>query len=129
MSEKNVYAPICKTYKPFDPPTSNPIFIPTDLKTCSHVFLRYDAVRKPLQPIYDGPFQVLQRGEKTLTILQNGRESVISIDRVKPAYLDKPVTENSASVFHSYPPDKKTGKPILVTRSGRHVRFPDCYKV
>ncbi|VUZ54259.1 unnamed protein product [Hymenolepis diminuta] len=28
-------------------PTSNPIFIPTDLKTCSHVFLRHDAVRKP----------------------------------------------------------------------------------
>ncbi|VUZ52707.1 unnamed protein product [Hymenolepis diminuta] len=95
--------------------TSNPIFIPTDLKTCSHVFLHHDAVRKPLQPIYDGPFK-------------NGRESVVSMDRVKPAYLDKPVTENSASVFHSKPPDMVTGKSILVTRSGRYVRLPDRYK-
>ncbi|VUZ56064.1 unnamed protein product [Hymenolepis diminuta] len=50
------------------------------------------------------------------------------MDRVKPAYLDKPVTENSASVFHSKPPDKETEKPIPVTRSGRHVRPPDRYK-
>ncbi|VDL58878.1 unnamed protein product [Hymenolepis diminuta] len=42
---------------------SNPIFIPTYLKTCSHTFLPHDAVRKPLQPIYDGSFNVLQRGE------------------------------------------------------------------
>ncbi|VUZ44762.1 unnamed protein product [Hymenolepis diminuta] len=54
---------------------------------------------------------------------------VVSIDRVTPAYLDKPVIENSASVFHSKPPDKETGNPIVVSRSGRHVRFPDRYKV
>ncbi|VUZ51983.1 unnamed protein product [Hymenolepis diminuta] len=70
----------------------NPIFIPTDLKTCSHILLCHDAVRKPLQPIYDGPFKVLKRGEKTFTILQNGKESAIPIDGVRPAYLDKRVT-------------------------------------
>ncbi|VUZ50496.1 unnamed protein product [Hymenolepis diminuta] len=96
-------------------PTSNPIFIPTDPKTCSHVFPRHDAVRNPLQPIYDGSFK-------------NGRESVVSIDCVKPAYLNKPVIENSASVFYPKSPDKETGKPIVVTRSGRHVPFPDRYK-
>ncbi|VUZ40557.1 unnamed protein product, partial [Hymenolepis diminuta] len=66
---------------------------------------------------------VLQRSEKTLTILQNGRESVVSIDRVKPAYLDKPVTENSSSVFHPKLPDKETGKPRVVTRSGRQQNY------
>ncbi|VUZ43745.1 unnamed protein product [Hymenolepis diminuta] len=81
-------------------PTSNPIFIPADLTTCSHVFLRSDSVRKPLPPIYDGPFRVLQKGKRALTIPQNGRKSVVSIDCVKSAHLDKPVTENSASVFH-----------------------------
>ncbi|KAM3181224.1 hypothetical protein ACTXT7_014779 [Hymenolepis weldensis] len=35
-------------------PTSNPIFTPIDLKSCSHVFLRHDAVQNPIQLIYDG---------------------------------------------------------------------------
>lgn len=38
---------------------SNPLFIPTDLKTCSHIFLPHDVVNKPPQPTYDGPFKVL----------------------------------------------------------------------
>ncbi|VUZ42683.1 unnamed protein product [Hymenolepis diminuta] len=41
--------------------------------------------------------------------------------RVKPAYLDKLVTKSITSVFHSNPPDKETEKPILVSRSGRHI--------
>ncbi|VUZ56152.1 unnamed protein product, partial [Hymenolepis diminuta] len=51
------------------------------------------------------------------------------IDHIKPAYLDKPLTENSASVFHSKPSDKGTGRPVVVTRSRRHVRLPDRYNV
>ena len=30
------------------------------VSTATHVFLRHDAVRKPLQPPYDGPYQVLK---------------------------------------------------------------------
>ncbi len=36
-----------------------PSFLDPYLKTCSHVFLRCDRVRRPLQPPYDGPCQVL----------------------------------------------------------------------
>jgi cleavage and polyadenylation specificity factor subunit 1 len=32
-----------------------------DLYTCSHVFLRTDAVKSPLQPQYSGPYEVIKR--------------------------------------------------------------------
>ncbi|VDL60513.1 unnamed protein product [Hymenolepis diminuta] len=110
-------------------PVFDPIFFLADLKTCSSIFLPLGAVRKPLQPIYVGPFKALPRDEKTFTILQNGQESVVSMDRVKPAYLDKLVTENASPVFHPNPSVRETKKPISVTHSGRHVCFPDRYKV
>ncbi|VUZ48853.1 unnamed protein product, partial [Hymenolepis diminuta] len=43
------------------------------------------------------------------------------IGRVKPAYLDKRVTENTSPVFHPNPLIKEPEKPILVTRSGRNI--------
>ncbi len=49
-------------------------FLDPRLKTCSHVFLRCDRIRRLLQPPYDGPCQVLSRGDKTFKILPNGRE-------------------------------------------------------
>ena len=55
------------------------------LSTATHVFLRVDAVRRPLVPPYLGPFEVLQRSEKTFIILQNGRRETVTIDRLKPA--------------------------------------------
>ncbi|KAM3181933.1 hypothetical protein ACTXT7_013379, partial [Hymenolepis weldensis] len=57
---------------------------------------------------------------KRFTILQSGKESVVSMDRIKPAYLDKLVTENVTSRFPSNPPVKETEKLMPVTRSGRH---------
>lgn len=34
-------------------------FTHKDLYSCSHVFIRVDSTRKPLQPPYDGPYEVL----------------------------------------------------------------------
>ena len=63
-------------------------FIPQSLASVSHVFLRVDAVRRPLTAPYDGPFPVLELGPKTFRILKNNKEVVVSIDRLKPAFLD-----------------------------------------
>ncbi|KAM3184219.1 hypothetical protein ACTXT7_008807 [Hymenolepis weldensis] len=52
----------------------------------------------------------------------NGKKFAVSMDRVKPAYLDRLVTENANPVFQSNPPVKETEKPIPAARSGRH--FP-----
>ena len=54
----------------------------------THVFVRYDAVKKPLQQPYNGPFKVIKRTNKHFTVDCNGRQSVISIDHLKPAFLE-----------------------------------------
>ncbi|GFW74947.1 probable RNA-directed DNA polymerase from transposon X-element [Trichonephila clavipes] len=45
-------------------------------------------MKKPLQAPYDGPFKILHRTDKTFDVDINGRKSTISIDRVKPAFLE-----------------------------------------
>ena len=55
------------------------------LSSATHVFLRTDAVRRPLVPPYDGPFKILERSPKTFTILKSNKSVVVSVDRLKPA--------------------------------------------
>ena len=62
--------------------------IPEDLRQSPFVFIRRDSHRKPLQCPYDGPFKVLDAGEKFFKVDYGGREEIISIDRLKPAHLD-----------------------------------------
>ena len=62
--------------------------VPPGLRSVDFVFVRHDAHRGPLRPPYDGPFRVLQRGDKSLVVDVGGRPETISVDRVKPAHLD-----------------------------------------
>ena len=67
--------------------------------------MRHDTVKKPLQPPYDGPFQVFQRNDKHFTLDIAGKKKVVSLDRLKLAYMDNslpfiddsPVTTDSKS--------------------------------
>ncbi|XP_064481982.1 uncharacterized protein LOC135394872 [Ornithodoros turicata] len=68
-------------------PSSLQVFVHPQLATATHVFLRHDATRNPPQPPYDGPFLVHSRQGKTLTIHLPNRLEVVSVDRVKPAFL------------------------------------------
>lgn len=82
------------------PPRSSDhrIFVHPDLASSTHVFLRRDAVKAPLTPSYDGPYRVLNKTQKSATILLNGREEVVSLDRLKPAYLETPPNELRADI-------------------------------
>jgi cleavage and polyadenylation specificity factor subunit 1 len=63
------------------------MFILKDLYTCSHVFLRTDAMKSPLQPPYTGPYQVVKRlGEFLFVIRVEGKEITISTEKLKPVY-------------------------------------------
>ncbi|BHF76161.1 hypothetical protein SprV_0501925900 [Sparganum proliferum] len=58
-----------RTLSPVPPRSSaSPSYLEKDLATCSHVYLRCDRVRRPLEPPYIGPFWVLSRGPKAFRI-------------------------------------------------------------
>lgn len=59
-----------------------------ELSTCSHVFVRTDAVRTSLQQPYEGPYQVVRRNDKYFTIVIRGKENTVSINRLKPCFAE-----------------------------------------
>ncbi|XP_064469741.1 uncharacterized protein LOC135384469 [Ornithodoros turicata] len=69
-------------------PDPTEVYVHRDLLTCTHVFVRVDAVRKPLQPSYNGPYPVSSRTPKHFTLRINGKDDQASIDRLKPAYTE-----------------------------------------
>lgn len=75
------------------------VFESKELSSCTHVFVRNDAVKKPLQPPYDGPFLVIARTPKYFTISMRNREVNISKDRIKPAFILAP---NAVQHDHQY---------------------------
>ncbi|VDN96356.1 unnamed protein product [Rodentolepis nana] len=62
-----------------------------DLSTCPFVFVRVDSEKRPLQPPYEGPYKVLKRKPKYFILDRNGNKDSVSIDRLKPAYLECPI--------------------------------------
>ncbi len=72
-------------------------FVSDQLTTCTHVFVRHDAVRKPLRPPYDGPYLVLERHAKYFLLDIDSRRKSASIDRLKPAHLEMSSTDAVAS--------------------------------
>lgn len=76
------------TLQPVPPRSSQrKTFVSQDLADCTHVFIRVDAVHPPLTQPYQGPYRVLRRTRKTVTVDRNGNLDSVAIDRVKPAYL------------------------------------------
>ena len=120
-------------------PTSHhnhrPTHVSKDLSTCTHVFVRHDAVRKPLQPPYDGPFEVTKRSPKYFTVLIKGQKHTISLDRLKPAHLEEqlgippatptPPVSSTPPPVRSVTPSSGQQQTVRHTRSGRRVHFPD----
>ena len=99
--------------------------ISNDLATCTHVFVRNDAVRKPLHPPYNGPFLVVG-WRKHYTIDYKGQPTTISLDRIKVAHPDSAPPNPHPEPRTEIPP---TSFPSSLTRratcSGCHVHWPD----
>lgn len=111
-------------------------FVFRDLETSPYVFLRHDAIGDPLQPPYYGLYKVIERGKKTFTIKINNKNVIVSIDRLKPAFLLDDNIEH-----HSTEKRNVTTSPAVrneqsegdsrvhhTTRAGRKVSFPDRFQ-
>lgn len=98
------------------------IFVQRDLNTSSHVFIRDDSIRPSLSHPYDGPYEVIERNSKYFKVIIGKRQVNISIDRMKPAYLPELEPQQQLS---TQPSTQLTEVPSRITRSGRHVQFPD----
>ena len=92
------------------------------LQSCSHVWVGRDGHVKPLEPLYDGPFLVMTRSEKTFQLQIGAELQSISIDRLKPVHSDtevsvqqprkrgRPPRQPEPSTTNP-PPQKKRGRP------------------
>src|SRR5215469_686949 len=122
------------TWKPTSPrPAQFHSYIPKDLSLCSHVFIRHDSYRTPLQAKYDGPFLVLKKKEKYFSVRIRNQTENISVDRLKPAFFEttfstsllSPITTNSPTLTVTYssplPSLSLTSPP---PRSSPHLSLP-----
>lgn len=130
-------------------PTSNHsrtyTYIPKALDTTTHVFVRVDNVKRPLQAPYHGPYEILERSPKYYKLQIKGKPQNISVDRLKPAHLDlgehtEPPPSAAASQAQKASLQKthttrvqkpRTDFPKTIlrskeskSRSGRRVTFP-----
>ncbi|GBN33632.1 hypothetical protein AVEN_25736-1 [Araneus ventricosus] len=116
-------APSCACLSPF----IEYFFVHPDLRASSHVFVRCDTVRKPLEQPYQETFKVISRNEKFFKISVNKRQSTVSIDRLKPAYVLPDVSSESFLSKTAESKCEKVSKPP-VTISGRRVRLIEPYQ-
>ena len=100
------------------------------LTSASHVFVRRDAVRTPLQHPYNGPYEVIKRSDKFYTLNIKGHQDTVSIDRFKPAHLEVqhdatvPATTPASTTPHIPPSPASPPPPSRTTRSGHRVHWP-----
>lgn len=120
-----IYTPTRAYHKPY--------YVPVDLHQAEYVFLCRDTLCKPLTPSYTGPHPVTS---KYFVIDIAGKHNTVSIDRLKPAYLEhdgKPLTTHNAthpepSSIQSIPASDAEANSSTRTRSGRHVHWPAKFK-
>ena len=120
---------------------NNKTFIPKELNKCTHVWLRVDRVRKPLEAPYSGPFEIIERTPKFFKIKMLTKTDNVSIDRLKPANVNITQSKIKKAVEPKYDQntlfdDERVGaadsaeSPAQVrTSSGRQVKFrkdPNC---
>lgn len=112
LKEKyNQLTPTPETHK-----SRNKPFVAPELKTATHVFVRHDVVRRPLQTPYDRPFKVVSREKKYFNVSINGNTKNISIDRLKPAFLLK---DDTVQHDHSY-------TAMVKVKHSKSVKFETC---
>ena len=90
--------------------------VPCDLQSATHVFVRHDSHRSPLQRPYDGPFRVLHRSAKFFKVDLGSHTDNVSIDRLKAAFIERPSLPPS--------PTPRSQSPLATTVTPQHRLSP-----
>ncbi|KAF2343791.1 hypothetical protein FHG87_025453 [Trinorchestia longiramus] len=86
------------------------------LETCTHVYVRVDAVKPALTRPYEGPFLVIRRTAKYFIIEKHGKQDSVSIDRLKAAFVSDALIPNNLpppDVTDLSVDDKSLLKPLV----------------
>ena len=137
-----------KNLKPTLPRDRNfrKIYLHKKLDNCTHVFIRVDATKSPLQRSYKGLFKVLRKQDKLFTLDLLTRTDHVCIDRLKAAQLlhsaligpesngsegdNNLASDNSSEnlsflytsgLFHSSEQERPS---VPINRYGRRIRLP-----
>jgi len=71
------------------------------LGACTHVFVRVDRTRKPLESLYEGPYEVIKRlTDRLFQIRIQGKRVNISMERLKPAFTETHATDEEEPPRH-----------------------------
>ena len=65
----------------------------------SHVFIRNDGIKRPMEQPYSGPYRVMCRSDKWFTVRMSGRDKTVSVDQFKPAFVLADDVEERAHVL------------------------------
>ena len=107
------------------------------------MLVRHTAAAPPLTPLYDGPYLVTARAPTHFTLQVGNRTEIVTIDRLKPAFLPTgtppaepprrgrpPILRTPASPRPSKPRVVTFAPPPLQQRwSNRRSRPPDRFQV
>jgi len=100
----------------------NKSFYYQHLDSCTHVFVRVDSIKKPLETPYEGPFQIIRRiTDRVYEIDYKGQATTISIERLKPAFFEA-TSDNQDPIhktFENQPP------PLRTYQGPKKVTFKD----
>ena len=99
--------------------TTGDISSQTTCRTCARriaeLYLCVCSPWCPPYPLNDGPFRVLERSAKYFSLDLGGRQDTVSIDRLKPAFLDTDFGLNEETVAPSAArPQRKPKSPSPV---------------
>ena len=98
---------------PHHVPQQPPAEVPASLTTARFVFVREDASKPSLAPLYRGPYLVLEQRNKFFRLQIGNKVDSVSIDHLKLVFSDSPVVPAN-------PPPQ--GRPPL--RPARHPPDP-----
>lgn len=97
-------------------------FIHKELKSSTHVFVRVDRSRGPLEQPYEGPFQIITRiNDSLFRVNYKGQPTTINIDRLKLAFLESPELQGDESQPEPKPGSSKTDSNT--SHTSKKVRF------